>query len=30
MSEKSEIESMKDRSPFSREVGAKVARKLKA
>jgi ATP synthase protein I len=30
MSEKSEIENSKDRSAFSREVGAKVARKLKA
>jgi len=30
MSEKSEIESAKDRTAFSREVGAKAARKLKA
>jgi len=30
MSEKSEIKSAKDRTAFSREVGAKAARKLKA
>jgi ATP synthase protein I len=30
MSEKSEIESAKDRIAFSREIGAKAARKLKA
>ena len=30
MSEKSEIKSSKDRTAFSREVGAKAARKLKA
>src|SRR4030065_2150967 len=30
MSEKSEIESTKDRTAFSREVGAKAARKPKA
>ena len=30
MSEKSESESTKDRTAFSREVGAKAARKLKA
>jgi hypothetical protein len=30
MSEKSEIKSEKDRTAFSREVGAKAARKLKA
>ena len=30
MSEKSEIKRAKDRSAFSREVGAKAARKLKA
>jgi ATP synthase protein I len=30
MSEKSEIKSEKDRTTFSREVGAKAARKLKA
>ena len=30
MSEKSEIESAKDRTAFSREVGAKAERKLKA
>ena len=30
MSEKSEIESTKDRTAFSREVGAKAARKLRA
>jgi ATP synthase protein I len=30
MSEKSEIERAKDRTAFSREVGAKAARKLKA
>ena len=30
MSDQSEIESMKDQTAFSREVGAKAARKLKA
>ena len=30
MSEKSEIKSAKDRTAFSREIGAKAARKLKA
>lgn len=30
MSEKSEIKSVKDQTAFSREVGAKAARKLKA
>jgi ATP synthase protein I len=30
MSEKSEIKSEKDRSPFSREIGAKAVRKLRA
>ena len=30
MSEESEIQSAKDQSPFSREVGAKAARKLRA
>jgi len=30
MSEKSEIKSAKDRTPLSREIGAKAARKLRA
>ena len=30
MSEKSEIKSVKDRTAFSREIGAKAARKLRA
>ena len=30
MSEKSKIKSAKDRTPFSREIGAKAARKLRA